>query len=220
MTSTEIVITHIRNLLESGKLSPGDRLPAERKLSDDLGVSRAHVREAIRKLELYGIVRTLPQSGTYVTEQLSWSLETMISDILKIGQADFKSLVHVRTLLEIDAARLCAENRTEEDLARIKLALSDYEANIDKPFRVEKDLALHRSIALGSHNSALASLLLVIAPDVLAYYHKYKVCAVPDYVVLNEHRDIVKAIEDKDSSQVEQCLKTHFTSITQLADTL
>lgn len=218
--ASETVILHIKNLLECGRLLPGDKIPSERKLSGELGVSRMHVRDAIRKLEFYGILKTVPQSGTYVAEQAVWSLESMISDVVRIGAVEFKDLVHIRTLLEIDAARLCAVNRTEEDLAAIRLALCDYEANYTKPLRVDKDLALHRSIALGSHNSALASLLLVIAPDVLANYHKHKVCAVPESVVLEEHKQIVEAIGKGDPDLVENRLRTHFKTITELAESI
>ena len=59
----EIIIRQIRNLISSGQLKSGDRLPPERKLAEKLGVGRSHIRDAIRKLEFYGILKTLPQSG-------------------------------------------------------------------------------------------------------------------------------------------------------------
>ena len=97
-------------------MQPGERLPAERRLADMLGVGRAHVRAAFQKLEFYGIVQTFPQSGTVVAQEKMQVLERMITDALQIRQYDFASLVYVRVLLEIEAIKLCARNRTAEDL--------------------------------------------------------------------------------------------------------
>ena len=113
----ETVIRHIRALLDSGRLLPGDRLPAERRMADQLGVSRAHVRTAFQKLEFYGIVKTYPQSGTVVAEQTVQVLEGLISDMLQIDSYDFESLVHVRVLLEVEAIRMSAQRRTDKDIA-------------------------------------------------------------------------------------------------------
>ena len=65
-TPVDKIIRQIRSLITSGQLNSGDKLPPERKLAERLGVSRTHVRDAIRKLEFYGILKTLPQSGTVV----------------------------------------------------------------------------------------------------------------------------------------------------------
>ena len=97
----ETVLKYIKNELYSGRLQPGERLPAERRLADMLGVGRAHVRAAFQKLEFYGIVQTFPQSGTVVAQEKMQVLERMITDALQIGQYDFASLVYVRVLLEL-----------------------------------------------------------------------------------------------------------------------
>ncbi|MEL6627817.1 MAG: GntR family transcriptional regulator, partial [Bacteroidota bacterium] len=60
------IMNQIKGLITSGQLKPGDKLPPERQLAEKLGVGRSHVRDAIRKLEFYGILKTLPQSGTKV----------------------------------------------------------------------------------------------------------------------------------------------------------
>ncbi|RPJ73447.1 MAG: FadR family transcriptional regulator, partial [Alphaproteobacteria bacterium] len=62
----DIIIDQIRELIVSGELKPGDKLPSERKLSEAFNIGRTHVRDAISKLEFYGILKTLPQSGTIV----------------------------------------------------------------------------------------------------------------------------------------------------------
>ena len=82
--TVDIVISKIKELINSGILKPGDRLPAERKLALDFGVGRTHVREALHKLEFYGIIKTLPQSGSVIVGLDITTLDGLISDVLKI----------------------------------------------------------------------------------------------------------------------------------------
>ena len=96
----DVIIRQIKELVISGQLKPGDKLPPERKLSEQLAVGRTHVREALRKLEFYGILKTRPQSGTYVASIGVAALESLIADVLKIDSPSFVSLVETRVLLE------------------------------------------------------------------------------------------------------------------------
>src|SRR6476620_1798334 len=98
----------------------------ERKISDKLGVGRTHVRDAIRKLEFYGILKTRPQSGTYVAAIGISALESMIADILKIDSYSFQSLVETRVMLEINSIQLACEKRTDEDLRHLQISLDNY----------------------------------------------------------------------------------------------
>ena len=116
------IIRQIRSLITNGHLKPGDKLPPERKLAERLGVGRTNVRDAIKKLEFYGILKTMPQSGTIVAGLGIAALEGLITDVLKMEESDFRSLVETRVILEVQSARLAAEKRTEEDLENIKKA--------------------------------------------------------------------------------------------------
>ncbi|WP_297409129.1 FCD domain-containing protein [uncultured Alistipes sp.] len=213
------MLKHIKELLYSGRLEPGERLPAERRLAAQLNVSRAHVRTAFQKLEFFGIVKTYPQSGTVVAQEKMQVLESLITDALKIDKYDFASLVHVRELLEIEAARLCARNRTDEDIANIETALSECESMFHTDQRVSKDFAYHQAIAQGGHNPVIASLLLIITPDVLRYYQKYKVCSVPSEEVFFEHREMLRFIREHDEEAAAAMIRTHLRSLTEFSHT-
>ena len=120
------IIINIRDLINHKNLEPGDKLPSERMLSEKLGVSRGNVREAIQKLEFYGLLESIPQSGTFVANIGVIAMNGMIEDILRLEKPDFKSLVETRILLELKTARLAALRRTEEDLKTLKQALEAY----------------------------------------------------------------------------------------------
>ncbi|WP_308501550.1 FCD domain-containing protein [uncultured Alistipes sp.] len=218
-SQVETVLKYIKDELYSGRLQPGERLPAERRLAERLGVGRAHVRAAFQKLEFYGIVQTFPQSGTVVAQEKMQVLERMITDALQIEQYDFASLVYVRELLEIEAVKLCARNRTVEDLAAIEAALKECEEKFYTDERVSKDFAYHQALARGGHNPVIASLLLVITPDVLRYYQRYRVCAVPSEEVCFEHRELLRCVRERDEEGAAAVLHHHLRSLREFAAT-
>ena len=113
------IIDQIRSLIRTGQLKPGDKLPPERKLVEQFGVGRGHVRDALKKLEFYGILKTLPQNGTVVAGMGVKALEGLISNVLDIEAPDFYSLVETRMMLELKAVELAAERRTDGDLIHI-----------------------------------------------------------------------------------------------------
>ena len=215
----ETVLKYIKEQLYSGRLQPGERLPAERRLAEKLGVGRAHVRAAFQKLELYGIVQTFPQSVTVVAQEKMQVLERMITDALQIEQYDFASLVYVRVLLEIEAVKLCARNRTPEDLDNIEQALRECEEKFYTDERVSKDFAYHQALARGAHNPVIVSLLLVITPDVLRYYQRYRVCSVPSDEVCFEHRELLRCVREKDEEGAAEMLHRHLRSLREFAAT-
>ena len=86
------IIAKIRDLINYKNLEPGDKLPSERMLSDKFEVSRSNVRDAIQKLEFYGLLKSIPQSGTFVANIGVVAMNGMIEDILRLESPDFKSL--------------------------------------------------------------------------------------------------------------------------------
>lgn len=214
-TPVDKIIRQIRNLITTGQLNPGDRLPPERKLAERLGVGRTNVRDAIRKLEFYGILKTLPQSGTIVAGMGLTALEGLISDVLKIENSDFASLVETRVLLETQAARLAAQRRTEEDIVNIQKALLAYEKKVkDGVQAVEEDLLFHLKIAEASKNSVLKSLMLIITPDIVNSFIKLDICKDGRfYKALDEHKIILEHIIAQDVEKVDTAMKEHLKDV-------
>jgi len=211
----DIIISQIRELISSGTIKPGEKLPPERKLAEHLGVTRSQVREAINKLRFYGIVKVQPQSGTVVTGMGTIALEGLISDILKLEQVDFESLVNTRLLLEKEAARLAAIHRTKDDLIQLSLALERYEAKLQKSdSAVEEDLLFHIKIAEASKNTVLKSLMMIITPDIVKSYTSLKVCSDNDNrKTIEEHRDILSMISEKNPEGAVASMETHLSDV-------
>jgi GntR family transcriptional repressor for pyruvate dehydrogenase complex len=216
------IIQQIRSLISSGQLKPGDRLPSERILSEKFGLGRTHVRDALKTLEFYGVLRTLPQSGTVVSGLGMTALEGLITNILDIDRPDFSSLVETRLILELETSRLAASRRTEANLEEIRKALEAYHEKIMRSgVAVEEDLLLHLKIAEASHNSVLKSLMMIIIPDILSAFSKYRICDnVEAEQRYQEHLAIVRSIESKDPEGAVEAMRAHLKDIIQMGQRL
>lgn len=217
---TDKIIRQIKDLISSGQLNPGDKLPSERRMCDRLGVGRTNLRDAIKKLEFYGILRTYPQSGTVVAGLGIPALEGLISDMLQLEDSDFKSLVHTRLILEKNIAMLAAQNRTEQDLIEIDKALKAHERKVELNLDADdEDLLFHLKIAEASKNSVLKSLMLIITPEILIFFKQQDVCSNFDIKErVKEHESLLQFIRDKDSEGAGQMLTKHLKNLIDFVD--
>lgn len=206
------IILKIRDLINAKNLEPGDKLPSERMLSERFEVTRGNIREAIQKLEFYGILNSIPQSGTFVANIGVIAMNGMIDDILRLEDPDFKSLVETRILLELKTARLAALRRTEEDLVRMKNALDAYAEKVLKgEDAVQEDLLFHLAIAKASGNSTMNTFMLIITPEIITNFEKYHVCDDDQsHKGIQEHTDIFNAIVDQNPKRAKEMMKIHF----------
>jgi len=215
------IIRQIRELITSGQLSPGDKLPPERKLAEVFGVGRTNVRDAIKKLEFYGILKTIPQSGTVVAGLGITALEGLITDVLKLERSDFSSLVETRVILETNSARLAAKHRTQEDIVAIQQALEAYEVKVrNGESAIEEDLMFHLKISEASKNSVLNSLMLIITPDIVNSFVELKVCTDVRFIkTAEEHQQIVQHIIDQDDTAASDAMRNHLKDVVEFSKT-
>ncbi|OHX64085.1 FadR/GntR family transcriptional regulator [Flammeovirga pacifica] len=209
------IIKQLKALISSGQLNPGDKLPSERKLSELFGIGRTYVRDAIRKLEFYGILKTHPQSGTIVAGFGIDALEGLITDVLELEGNDMNSLVETRVILEKSTARFAALRRDEKDIVSISKALSEYEEAVKLgQDTVEHDLMFHLKIAEASKNSVLKSLMLIVAPDIITFFKENDVCAgdKPNQA-LEEHYKILEHISNREPELAEEAMYNHLKGI-------
>ena len=216
------IITQIRSLITSGELKPGDKLPPERRLAQLFGVSRGPVRDAIQKLEFYGILKTQPQSGTVVAGIGISAIEGLITDVLQLEPADFYSLVEMRVILEVNAAKLAAVKRTADDISSIYKALDAYEKKIAQDAHaVEEDLLFHLRIAEASKNRALKSFMLIIIPDIVKNFLELKVCSdVRFQRTIDEHKQIVSHIVEQDAEAAGAAMRLHLNDVVEYSKSL
>jgi len=209
------IISQIRDLINLKNLEPGDKLPSERMLSEKFGVSRSNIRESIQKLEFYGLLKSIPQSGTFMADIGVVAMNGMIDDILRLEDPNFKALVETRILLELKSVSLAATRRTENDLIKMKSALDAYEEKVLKgEDAVQEDLLFHLAIARASGNSTLNKLMLIITPGIITNFNRYHVCDESKAQMgILEHKNVFDAIVDQDEELAKNMMKVHFKEL-------
>lgn len=214
------LISQISDLITSKHLEPGDKLPAERVLAEKFDVSRRSVRVAILKLESYGILISMPQSGTFVANIGTIAMNGMVEDILSLGIPNFKSLVETRILLELKTVRLAANRRTDADLKRINKALNAHKAKLlAREDAVQEDLLFHLAIAKASGNVTMNEIMIGITPQIIVDFKKYhKDYDTLDELRIREHTEIYDAIKDQDPDLAEKRMKQHFKLLYEYCD--
>lgn len=214
-TPVNKIIGQIKNLISTGQLKPGDRLPAERILADKFGVGRGYIREAILKLEFYGLLKTSPQSGTYVAGYSLKILDSIFSDIINFNKDNYASLIEARYYTEQTAARLAAEYRTDDDIKEMKSALKEYDAKVKKGvMAIEEDMLFHIQLAGATKNSVIESMLIILVPDLIKLKNMVDgdVCRDRTSTVRQHHR-ILDAIIKQDADAAASAMKKHLTDI-------
>ncbi len=213
-TPADQIVTQLKKLIANGSLPVGERLPSERILSERFKVGRGYVREAIRKLEFYGVLKTSPQRGTFVNGLGMTALSELISDVLSFQSHEFRSLMETRAIMEQQAAALAARRRTDKDIAELKEVLARYERKVKKGNpAVEEDLLFHLKIAEVSGNTVLRSLLGVIAPDLVSNYRDLKVCNTTTVALaLEQHQTILTHIISGDEAAASKAMNEHLAN--------
>lgn len=213
--SKNLIISKIRDYINLKNLEPGDKLPSERMLSERFGVSRNNIREAIQNLEFYGLLKSIPQSGTYLANIGVVALNGMITDILSLDEPDFKSLVETRILLELKTVRLAAMRRSADQLTHMRETLEAYtEKALKGQDAVQEDLLFHLAIAKAGGNSTMNTFMLTITPEIITNFAKYHVCDENQAILgIDEHKAIYDAIADKDPKKAKEKMKLHFRSL-------
>lgn len=210
----EIVMERLIELIRSNNLKPGDKLDSIEKLSNDFGVSRSVVREALSGLKAMGVVSIQQGEGTFISNFKPTSFAIAPVTALLMKKEDIKELLEVREILEVGAVRLAAVNRTDEDLVQIENALSMMKENrIDE----QSDYAFHYHVVLASKNNILVQMLQNISELMIETIRDtQKVILEIDSnmnELVKEHQLIFEAITQKQPDLAEKHMTNHLKNV-------
>jgi len=206
------VADQIQELILDDSIRAGDKLPGERELAEQMGVSRTVIREAIRVLSDRGLVRVKSGCGTYVRELSVKDAAASIELFLKLKQSpqSLQNVSEVRRMIEVEAAGLAAERATPDDIAKIQKAIDGMQsAGIDAQQYAEYDVAFHTAIAQATHNE-LISVLLGPISELLAEMVRVSLNA-PNAAEegLAHHRHVLQRIQDHDREAAQEAMRAH-----------
>ncbi|MBI5252748.1 MAG: FadR family transcriptional regulator [Desulfomonile tiedjei] len=212
------VANQLKKAISNGVLRVGERLPSERELAEQMGVSRPSIREAIQQLELQGIVEIVHGGGTIVKNITEQEILKPIEMFLGADRLRVLELTEIRALLETWAARQAALHRTEEELARMRGYLDEMEDDFEKGrIRYEIDFKFHTEIVAAAHNTIFLHLMSSIYQWVnySIRIHREQVFVTKDHQqrIFDHHLKVFQAIHDQDPDAAEACMREHLVYV-------
>lgn len=211
-----LIAKQIRNQIEYGNLKPGDRLPPERSLAENFGTSRATVREALRALEIIGMIDSRVGQGTFIKTSSLSEIDHLLSEIET--QTSPLEVFEARLAIEPYLGKLASMNSTKEDVDHLERCINEMSKSVDSFSDFEHwDGEFHQAIAQASKNGLLIRFTSIInnvrmetlwgsmkkrslTPERIAVYQK-------------EHLDILNAIKDRNGTLTGKTIFNHIMNV-------
>jgi GntR family transcriptional repressor for pyruvate dehydrogenase complex len=204
------VVEHVRGLISSGQLKPGDRLPPERELARELKISRSSLRAGIGFLSAMGVLKSRHGAGTFVSSGPPALDSSSLNILGALHGFQPAQMFEARLVLESNVACLAAERATDEHITELAEEVAEMYASLDDPHEyLIHDVRFHRTIARAAQNPILAALMETITANM---YDSRQV-TVENAHDLKEsaemHREIYRAIRAKNAGQARQAMEQH-----------
>lgn len=210
------VIDYIKKQIMTGELKTGEKLPAERELSEILGVSRNSVREAIRTLDFMGVVSSQHGAGNYLTGSFENNMAESMSMMFLLNQISYREISQLRRGLEVQALMIAIDNAGEQEVNRL-VQINSKLGNQDEETNVILDKQLHYSIAAASGNILIINILQALS-DVMDKF----IADLRSEILMEEnsrkqlqwaHNEIVKSLLLKDKALGLNAMNRHFNVV-------
>ncbi|EIK94006.1 Lactate-responsive regulator LldR in Enterobacteria, GntR family protein [Pseudomonas sp. M47T1] len=223
------IVERLEGMILEGTLRAGERLPAERALAEQFGVSRPSLREAIQKLVAKGMLMSRQGGGNYVVESLGSTFSDPLMQLLESNPESQRDLLEFRHTLEASCAYYAAQRATELDRERLKVAfeaLLDCYAREDKVTRAEEgaaDANFHLAIAEASHNAVLLHTIrglfdLLKRNVVINIGGMYKQRTETRDMLISQHRELYQAIIEGRAEEAREISSRHILYVQEVLD--
>jgi GntR family transcriptional repressor for pyruvate dehydrogenase complex len=208
---TEAAIEKMREMIASGRLVPGEKLPPEAELAASVGASRNTVREAVRALVTARVLDVRRGDGTYVTSlRPELLLDGMTAAVELMHEGFSLELIAVRRILEPAATRLAAERMDDASVAELEALLARLEGAPSESERIPFDAEFHALVARRSDNATLASMLAAVSSrTVRARAWRGLADREASARTLTQHREILEALRARDPDRAEAAAMVH-----------
>lgn len=212
-TLSDTIAQQIIELIASGDLQSGQRLPSERELCRRFSVGRSSLREALRCLAIVGILDVRVGDGTSVATDSHKFINTILGWQVVTKRRSLESLFEVRLALESDVAAFAASRATDEEIAKIEVNVAAMEGALRKPqLFVELDLQFHLLIAEASRNDLMNDLVVLIRGQLQRAIDKSISIAGGAELALEQHGRVLDALRARDPVEARRRMRLHLES--------
>lgn len=207
----EIVIEAINGMIREGTVKRGDRLPPERQLALDLGVSRTSIREALKTLEVIGLLERRHGGGTFIKDDFTNALERPVSLLLAFDKIERREIFELRTMVEAEMTFHAASRITDEEIGELRVLLDRMLSEEDESIRSQYDKKFHLTIAIASRNHIIQSFYKVINNLLDQFIEEIRYFVnLEDIDLVNvTHKRIFEAIERRDPKLAREAMDNH-----------
>lgn len=213
LSAAEAVFNTIRQDIESGLVPVGSKLSSEATLSQQYGVSRSVIREALRSCTALGLTVTKTGKGTFVVAD-------KVANDLTLGQYSARDLTEARPHIEVPAAGLAAERRTEEELETLRHLIAAMATESDPESWVALDSSFHAAVARASGNKVFASVVGDIREALAHQSETLNMVADRQHASDVEHQQILAAIEAGSPDDARAAMAHHLDAVGQALDSI
>jgi GntR family transcriptional regulator, transcriptional repressor for pyruvate dehydrogenase complex len=213
----ESIIDSIKSDIIAGKLHTGEKLPPERELAKQFGVSRTSIREALRTLEILGVIESVQGSGNFIAGNFEKSLTESMSMMFLLQHIDNLQVSQLREALETKAALLAVDNITKEQIEHLEKIVKEMSITTDEDKNVALDRELHYTIAAASKNIIIMQILNILSEIISLYIkdRRREILSnsrnVPRLQII--HEEIINGIKNRDPHATYQAVRSHFAII-------
>lgn len=210
MSVCEDIIEQIKELVRKNHYGLGSKLPSERELAEQLGVSRPSVREALRTLAIMGVLQTRHGSGTQVSDSSENILRAPFEFLMILDQPTLFELYETRALVEVFLAGRAAERRTPADLQAIETALHEMRDNIANPAMMNiANVQFHEAVAAAAHNTVLGRVMTCLHDGIRVCIETTQPAFRDMKVSYDIHQEIYDAIQAQKPAEARHAMSKH-----------
>lgn len=207
------IAQQLSELIAAGELAPGQRLPAERDLAHQLGVSRPSLREALIALEIAGKVEVRVGAGVFVSPRSTPAIPALAEE----GEGPFE-LITARRVVEGETAAAAAEEATAREIASIRSAVEELEAHSAGDRETDgADRAFHLAVARATHNGPLAAVVQLLWDQgrgaIWRQMERHFQTPELRAASLRDHRAVLSAIEARDPRGAREAMRAHLSRV-------
>jgi GntR family transcriptional repressor for pyruvate dehydrogenase complex len=213
----EQVIEQIKYMITSGELKKGDKLPPERELVEKFQVSRTSVREALRALQIIGLIECKQGGGNYIRDSFEDNLIEPLSLMFVLQNSRNSEILELRKVLEVETATLAARKITQEELAQMKEIIEKMKQLPDEKENIILDKELHYIIARASGNNLIISILTAVSSLMDSFIKEAREAIINKdenkMVLLEHHENIYQALAEHDEKRAARVMDDHMNLI-------
>ena len=215
----DIVYKQLLSLITSGHFKPGEKLPSERDMALELGVSRQSIREAINRAKMEGLIGVKQGGGTFVISSFKENLKSPLSILLENQVENIFEFLEIRKVIEGWCAEKAATTAEPADLRGMMETLKKMaKAKLSDTMWEKADLSFHSAIAAATHNLIAMHVMEGLKDSFNAYFRVKKFSTKPERrdLLLKQHQDLFEAIKKKNPREAKKKMLEHLDYVDEI----